>query len=246
MLWISAPRHRRHVHPAVMFLSQNCCAMIARRSPRRRWCWETSGGGGVNVQGERQTPMDVFADTLLNDALRPLAKTLASEEADAVIAGSPKWVSRRVSTPSTRRRAVDSLVDWHTGVAGSGRAAALRSTGWSRLIASPVALLGHVQGRVLELATGDAHHVLLDQGEPRGGRLLPLLGAAAFAHSVAVEGARVLVEGDLAEARERTGPSWSRANADLAASVEAGRERDVDRALGEGARRRRSSCRGRA
>ena len=32
--------------------------------------------------------MDVFADTLLNDALRPLAKTLASEEADHVIAGS--------------------------------------------------------------------------------------------------------------------------------------------------------------
>ena len=32
--------------------------------------------------------MDVFADTLLNDALRPLAKTLASEEADAVIASA--------------------------------------------------------------------------------------------------------------------------------------------------------------
>ena len=48
--------------------------MIARRvsSPLVR---ETSGGGGVNVQGEKQTAMDVFADTLLNDALRPLAKT---------------------------------------------------------------------------------------------------------------------------------------------------------------------------
>ena len=70
----------------------DCCAMIARRvsSPLVR---ETSGGGGVNVQGEKQTPMDVFADTLLNDALRPLAKTLASEEADSVIAGSGETYS---------------------------------------------------------------------------------------------------------------------------------------------------------
>ena len=76
--------------------------MIARRvsSPLVR---ETSGGGGVNVQGERQTPMDVFADTLLNDALRPLAKTLASEEADHVIAGSGESTASR-STHSTARR----------------------------------------------------------------------------------------------------------------------------------------------
>ena len=54
--------------------------MIARRvsSPLVR---ETSGGGGVNVQGEKQTAMDVFADTLLNDALRPLAACLRAASA---------------------------------------------------------------------------------------------------------------------------------------------------------------------
>ena len=71
----------------IVATTADCCAMIARRvsSPLVR---ETSGGGGVNIQGETQTPMDVFADTLLNDALRPLAKTLASEEADAVVSSA--------------------------------------------------------------------------------------------------------------------------------------------------------------
>ena len=71
----------------IVATTADCCAMIARRvsPPLVR---DTSGGGGVNVQGEKQTAMDVFADTLLNDALRPLAKTLASEEADAVVASA--------------------------------------------------------------------------------------------------------------------------------------------------------------
>ena len=93
----------------------------------------------ANVQGERQTPMDVFADTLLNDALRPLAKALASEEADAVIAGAIK-LSRRVSTPSTRRRAVDSLVDWHTGLAGSGETYEKRARPAGRVVERAVSL----------------------------------------------------------------------------------------------------------
>ena len=71
----------------IVSTTADCCAMISRRiaSPPLR---EASSGGGINVQGETQTPMDVFADTLLNDALRPLVRSLASEEAEAVVAGS--------------------------------------------------------------------------------------------------------------------------------------------------------------
>ena len=71
----------------IVSTTADCCAMISRRIASLS-LRDASTGGGINVQGETQTPMDVFADTLLNDALRPLVRSLASEEATEVVAGS--------------------------------------------------------------------------------------------------------------------------------------------------------------
>ncbi|KAH8061916.1 fructose 1,6-bisphosphate 1-phosphatase [Aureococcus anophagefferens] len=72
---------------AIVEATADCCVAIADRLATLPLTDQTETRS-VNVQGEAQQPMDVWCDAAMTAALRPLAASLASEEADAEIAGA--------------------------------------------------------------------------------------------------------------------------------------------------------------
>ncbi|KAH8086037.1 fructose 1,6-bisphosphate 1-phosphatase [Aureococcus anophagefferens] len=72
---------------AIVEATADCCVAIADRLATLPLTDQTETRS-VNVQGEAQQPMGVWCGAAMTAALRPLAASLASEEADAEIAGA--------------------------------------------------------------------------------------------------------------------------------------------------------------
>ena len=63
------------------------CAAISNNLARLPLIRDELSGGETNVQGETQQGMDVLANTIFLDNVRPFAAVLASEEEEALIEG---------------------------------------------------------------------------------------------------------------------------------------------------------------
>ena len=151
---------------AIVEATADCCVAIADRLATLPLTDQTETRS-VNVQGEAQQPMDVWCDAAMTAALRPLAASLASEEADAEIAGAAGKSYSVAFDPLDGSSNLDASLPTGTIFGAYRGAGFVGRTGRDALAAAGYALYSASTELVVARAGGQARRFVLARGEFR-------------------------------------------------------------------------------